>query len=393
MTTNRPDARPTGPDVPSVAEAAGGLATAVDELAAADRSIRRAVLALTRTVGTDVCETVEGLTPDLLLANLCRLIQADRSTVLTAADVLRSMPHVCGLWEAGALSWGQVRNIALKASRLSLAEREALDRRLAASDDLDAYGPDGLLDAVDRAIADVRATREVGLQERHQDRDDFLWTQASFDGGLKLYGELSGVRAATVAKALQDAAPAITPHATRAERLAVGLGRVCGGWLAGGSGRKAKPLVDVLVDLTQVTVNAAGTVELHVKGALTTLTARSVEALVEDAGLHVTLFDGKRPLASSKLRRAPAIPTVIRRVASLRDRGDRMPGSRGKGGDHHPDNVLRLRPRWHHSSTTTAGGTPSTPDRHLRHRTPRPPVPVAPGGHPARPGPRPRPAG
>jgi hypothetical protein len=153
MITNRPDARPSGPDVPSVADAAGALATAVDELAAADRAIRRAVLALTRTVGTDVCETVEGLTPDLLLANLCRLIQSDRSTVLTAADVLRSMPQVCELWQAGELSWGQVRNIALKASRLSLAEQEALDRRLGASDDLDAYGPDGLLDAVDRAIA------------------------------------------------------------------------------------------------------------------------------------------------------------------------------------------------------------------------------------------------
>jgi hypothetical protein len=115
--------------------------------------------------------------------------------------VLRSMPQVCGLWEAGGLSWGQVRNVALKAARLSLAEREALDRRLGASDDLDAYGPDGLLDAVDRAIVDVRDAGEVERQELHQDRDDFLWTRASFDGGLKLYGELSGVRAATVADA------------------------------------------------------------------------------------------------------------------------------------------------------------------------------------------------
>jgi hypothetical protein len=226
-----------------------------------------------------------------------------------------------------------------------------------------AYGPDGLLDAVDRAIVDVRDAGEVERQEHHEDRDDFLWTQASFDGGLKLYGELSGVRAATVADALHDAAPAITPNSTRAERLAQGLGRVCEGWLAGGPGRTAKPKVDVLVDLSQVTVNAAGTVDLHVNGPLTTLTARTVEALAEDADLRVTLFDGKRPLASSKLRKSPAIPTVIRRVASLRDRGDRMPGSRapvamtdvhhvrprGEGGDHHPpDNVLRLRPRWHH---------------------------------------------
>jgi hypothetical protein len=144
------------------------------------------------------------------------------------------MPHVCSLWEAGELSWGQVRNIALKASRLSRGEQEALDRRLAATDDLDAYGPDGLLDAVDRTILDVRDRDEVERQQVHEDRDDFLWTQADFDGGLKLYGELSGVRAATVANALHDAAPAISPNSTRAERLAVGLGRVCDGWLAGG---------------------------------------------------------------------------------------------------------------------------------------------------------------
>jgi hypothetical protein len=103
--------------------------------------------------------------------------------VLTAADVLRSMPHVREFWSAGALSWGQVRNLALKASRLSLAEQEALDRRIAATEHLDAYGPDELLDAVDRAILDVRDAREAELQRLHEDRDDFVWTQAASMAG------------------------------------------------------------------------------------------------------------------------------------------------------------------------------------------------------------------
>jgi hypothetical protein len=62
MTTNRPDALPpTGPDVPSVAAAAGALAVAVDRMADAERAICDPVLALSATVGTGICESVEGL--------------------------------------------------------------------------------------------------------------------------------------------------------------------------------------------------------------------------------------------------------------------------------------------------------------------------------------------
>jgi hypothetical protein len=72
MTTNRPAAPPTGPDVPSVAEAAGALATAVDELSTAERTHVSGGAGADPQVATGVCEAVEGLTPDLLLANLCR---------------------------------------------------------------------------------------------------------------------------------------------------------------------------------------------------------------------------------------------------------------------------------------------------------------------------------
>ncbi|MBW3658923.1 MAG: hypothetical protein KY457_09815, partial [Actinobacteria bacterium] len=133
MTSNHRSAPPTGPVVPSVADAAGALASAVDRLADAERAICDAVLALSATVGTGVCETVEGLPPDLVLANLCRQISSDRSTILTAADVLRSLPTVASLWQDGQLSWGQVRNICCKAARVRVADRAVLDRRIAAS--------------------------------------------------------------------------------------------------------------------------------------------------------------------------------------------------------------------------------------------------------------------
>lgn len=363
MTSNPASTPPAGPAVPSVADAAGALAAAVDRLADSERAICDAVLALSATVGTGVCETVEGLPPDLVLANLCRQIASDRSTLLTAADVLRSMPVVAGLWADGQLSWGQVRNICRKASRLRAADREALDQRIAATaGEVDAYGPDGLLDAVDRAVWDLEDAARAEKAEDRREQADFLSLQGRLDGGMKLYGEYAGsVRAAKISNALLDAAPALDPDLTRGQRLAMGLEILAEEHLAGGPGRTAKPLVNVLVDLTQVTTNAAGTVDLHIDGPLATLTARTVEALTEDADLRVTLMDGARPLATSKKRHAPTVPADVRRAVTLRDRGDRMPGSRvptawtdvhhireqANGGDHSPDNLVRLRSRWH----------------------------------------------
>ncbi|MBW3658242.1 MAG: HNH endonuclease [Actinobacteria bacterium] len=363
MASTHASAAPTGPVVPSVAEVGGALASAVDRLADSERAICDAVLALSATVGTGVCESVEGLPPDLVLANLCRQIASDRSTLLTAADVLRGMPTVAELWRDGQLSWGQVRNICRKASRLRMVDREVLDRRLAATaEQADAYGPDGLLDAVDRAVWDLQDAARAETAEERREQADFLSLQARLDGGVKLYGEYHDpVRGAKVTNALLDAAPPIDVETTRGQRLAIGLERLAEEHLAGGPGRRAKPLIDVLVDLSQVTTNAAGTVDLHVDGPLATLTARTIEALTEDADLRVMLMDGARPLATSKKRHAPIVPLSVRRAVALRDRGDRMPGSRApiawtdvhhvheraKGGDHHPDLLVSLRSRWH----------------------------------------------
>jgi hypothetical protein len=200
-----------GPDVPTIAEAAGDLATAIDRFRQVDRAICRGVLALSRTVGTGISETVEGLPADLLLANLCRLVSSDRSTILTAADVLRHLPVTAGLWADGQLTWGQVRSIARNAARLPVKVRAVLDRRIAASaadhHGLDGYGPDGLLDAVDRATDELRDLAKVLREEQRAERSDFLALQPSLDGGLRLYGELSPRRGAIVGKALQHAAP------------------------------------------------------------------------------------------------------------------------------------------------------------------------------------------
>lgn len=108
-------------------------------------------------------------------------------------------------------------------------------------------------------------------------------------------------------------------------------------------------------------------------------------------------MDGARPLATSAKRTADRVPADVRRAVALRDRGDRMPGSRapvawtdvhhireqGKGGDHSPDNLVRLRTS---SCTGAAGATPSTrPPACSPSNATAAPTGPSPKGHPSPP--------
>ncbi|MDX1658750.1 MAG: DUF222 domain-containing protein, partial [Nitriliruptorales bacterium] len=115
--------------VPSLADGAAKLASVVECFEASERFLARTVRLLGEVIGSGVCEAVEGLPLDTFLTNVCRLIGSDRATLLTSADVLRDMPQLITLFEAGEVSWGQVRNICLQAAKLSRADRATLDGR------------------------------------------------------------------------------------------------------------------------------------------------------------------------------------------------------------------------------------------------------------------------
>ena len=118
--------------------------------------------------------------------------------------------------------------------------------------------------------------------------------------------------------------------------------------------------MNVIVDLHDVHVNAAGQLETRLPGCLPTLSARVTDLLASDADLQAVIFDGKRPLAVSASQSA-AIPAEVRLAVQVRDRGDRFPGSdlpssdshlhhivpREHGGSHHPDNLITLGARHH----------------------------------------------
>jgi hypothetical protein len=108
--------------------------------------------------GVGVCERVEGLSLEQFLGLRHRMPQGDIRMLITAGQVLGYLPATRMLYAQDKLSWGQVRRITMAARRLTVAQRGELDGRVQATvaerGGVDSFDPDGLVDAVDMAVAD-----------------------------------------------------------------------------------------------------------------------------------------------------------------------------------------------------------------------------------------------
>jgi len=384
-------------------QASTELAALAGALHAADRAMAHAVETAGALLEAGTCEEEAGLPLDLWLAGAARLTGADRSTLLTAADTLRSLPTVAGLFAEGELSWAQVRQIVGATKRLSRADRAEVDARIAATvasypDGAGAFDPDGLVWAVDAAVDDLLLARRRQEREARKRRANFLQVQHDFDGGSEGSFALDPVATAALLNTLdafadpprkaessgqpadeatgasdEDAedtngacsdagadAETPPPPTPRGAQLAEALQRLCAHALGalGSGGRPARPLLTAHIDLSQVTTHPDGTVSLGVRGPLSRISWSALERLADDADLRAVLFDGARPLAASGTRR---IPEKVRAAVAARDQGDRFPGSQdptshcdvhhlieqARGGDHDPDRLVLLSRRSH----------------------------------------------
>lgn len=358
------------PTMTGGAEAWSQLCAALSARAKLDARI---VTLAGRVQRSGTIERIEGLTLDAALSLTHRLPSADRSMLLTAAHVLADMHETRRLFEAEELSWGQVRAVVAEARRLSAEERAALDERIGLSQDMfSKWDPDEAIDQVRIAVEELRDPRAAERSERDRARSNFVWAQPGlFDRG-RIHGEFDNCSLAAVINGMDAAAPAddgrplaqrradglvalashrctTKPSADCDECAATDAPDNADGDAAGGTDdnpvdpapadagsrctrhpvlRPATPLFVGLIDVKDVSVNAAGMLQLNAPGCIPTISAALLESLAGNAHVRAVLMDGGRPLAVGRKIRAKVLPDDVRFAIKARDRRDRFPGSR-----------------------------------------------------------------
>lgn len=332
------------------------------DLKVADAAIRRAVVRAGRLAGSGVVERVEGGPLEWALGMACRLTGADRRMIVAAGETLGHLPTVGSLWARGLVSWGQIRAIVLAVRRLPVADRAAVDARIAATvqayEGLDAFDPDHLVDAVDRAAAELSDPRNAERREQRASAANFVAVQQSLDGRVKGWFDYDPINGSVVLNGLDVASP--TPSATsdpqpgepttRGQQYAAGLVEMAAEYLSGVNSdlpragdavvdgdaappaaprrrRRARPLLIGHVQVSDVERGEGGIIELNVRGRLCRITSATLDLLARDADFRAVLFDGARPLAVSRKLRSEHIADDVRLAVRARDMGDRWPGS------------------------------------------------------------------
>lgn len=373
--TGTPERPITGaPPVPSVADAAEALSRLDDALGRARQAMAEAVDAAAMVVASGACEQLAGLTPELWLANEHRLGKAAQRDLLVAGRVLEWLPTLERLLANGQVSWGQVVAITSHCRSLAAGQLVRLDQRIADTAErwggVDGWAPDDFVKQVTVAADEVRDTMPGSDPDRPEPEpvlepgEGWLAVQPRFDGSSRYWGEADAVGTARMLQTaeagwqarkrrLQTEADAAAAAAggrpgigsgrrrrmSTARRRWAGLSEAFSTFLAGnhpgdsgddgvsGGGRRARPAVNVLVDLATATKVAGGQVDHLLDGPLPTVSAAVIEALATDADLRAVLTDGARPLAVSAKIRASKVPADVSLAVRARDRGSRFPGS------------------------------------------------------------------
>ncbi len=195
----------------TLAEGAGLLADLSSALRDMQQATAKAVDLAGKVQRAGVVEIIEGLPLELLLALEHRMVSSDARMMLEAARVLERMPATKALFLEGKLSWGQVRGVVARLRRMKVNDLPLIDERVAASLDLvDKYSPDELVWAVECAADEIDRAAKVERREQRQVETSFLAIQPSFDGSVRLYGELDPIAGATCLNALDAASD--PPH-------------------------------------------------------------------------------------------------------------------------------------------------------------------------------------
>jgi hypothetical protein len=292
-----------------------------------------------------------GLSVRRQVALLADVTSTDVAFLDRAVQTLAAMPQTQAAFDAGRLSWSQLRGIVCEARRLSVAQRAVLDGCLT---DLLDRGP-GEPDRIVEVAGDVAARLDAAgheADERAAERGQRLVVQLGFDGSSEIHGVLGPELTTTVCEALDaladapvaaDASPATDddgrrlpeaarPSTSRAAQWAEALGRMAAIAL-GGSRTRARPSATVVIPIGALIDgdSAEGVASMTARLLLPRSSGRRrisrllARTLADDADLVALFVDGDGMPVAIGDSTSP-ITTPQRRAVAARDQGCRAPG-------------------------------------------------------------------
>lgn len=187
------------------------LVELIDTLRTIDRLTAKATGLLDMAHATGEVEEITGVPVELWLAAAGRRTRADRRMLSTAAVWRTKLPQLADAFDAGRVSWAQVRAILCACLKLPAHLLPAVDDALA--DEVDILGtaePDDLVHVVTRTVASVE-TPPSGTDDAEDAQEPghgFLAIQPRLDGsGGSLYGETDSYGLAVLTEALDRDVP------------------------------------------------------------------------------------------------------------------------------------------------------------------------------------------
>jgi hypothetical protein len=170
----------------------GELAALQTTLSALDTAQAAAVELTSHVQQRGTSERSAGLPLEHLLAMETRLTGADRRMLASAAETLRSMPHLGRAFRDGKVGWAEVRAIVCEVRTLPADDRARIDDGFAVQCNIVARDADRLLDEVRAAAAALRPDKTSKDKARNIERR-FFHLQPQLDGaGGTGYFELDG---------------------------------------------------------------------------------------------------------------------------------------------------------------------------------------------------------
>ncbi len=184
------------------------LVEVIDTLRAVDRLTAKATALLEHAQLTGDIEEQTGLQVEVWLSAAGRRTRADRRMLTTTAELRAKLPSLADAFDAGKVSWAQVRSVVCACVKLPQHLLAAVDEALGPEiESLIDAEPDALIHVVSRAVSSVEDKPDAKEAAREV-RDRFLAIQPRLDGtGGSIYGEADAYGLAVLSEALDAGTP------------------------------------------------------------------------------------------------------------------------------------------------------------------------------------------